>query len=98
MKFKQGTVLCLYNSMEGRWLKPEKGWIDTANEFGFVKVNAKLWKAIDIETGTSVAVGATRKECVALVEEKLEEIRSYPSRAKWIEIKENAPINGTFGS
>lgn len=96
MKLKQGIVNCLCSTEKGETvLVPTKGWITDNDEFGFCKVDAKTWKAIDIETGTGVCVRATRKECVSWVEENLQMIREHPNRAKWIEIKERAPINGT---
>lgn len=92
MKFKHGTVDCIFNSSEGCIIIETDGWIDERNEFGYCKVNAKLWKAIDLETGTEVCARATRKECAAWVEENLDTIRTHPNRAKWKAIKEKAPV------
>lgn len=102
MKLKQGIVNCLCNDFDNGGIaiqRPTKGWLTVDGEFGYCKVNATTWKAIDIETGTSVCAYTTRKECMAWVEDNLELIRNHPSRAKWIEIKKKAPIreakNGT---
>lgn len=90
MGFKRAFTDVIVRQPEGTYLRELEGWMDEKKEYFYCKLpeNQKIWEVIDVEACVYVYTAATRKECVAWVQNNYEEIRNHPNRFKYKELAE----------